>query len=207
MKHHPEKSARLVVAAVAVAGTISGLVLTRTFLQALGAPPVLFLATLPVGYIGLSWSVRGYFASLSPNKTAGLMVTSAGLLGALMGTSLSTIVAIAFLLALTILDVLAVEFEALPALVGSTSYDQVVSVSTLQLEKYVVGLGDLLAYSILTTAVLRVLGIYGAIATLVLIFSGIGATFKLTKRRGRAPGLLIPVCLGLVPLVLGLFIV
>ncbi len=204
MKHYPEKSARLIVAAVAVVGTISGLILLRTSLQAAGAPPLVFIVTLPLGYLGLNWSVRGYFGALSRRRTAGLMLGSTTLLGALIGTSLATIVAIIFLFVLTILDVIIVETNTIPGIVGRTSYDQVVSVVTLQLDKYVVGLGDFLAYSILSAAALRVLGFYGAIETALLILFGVACTFEMTKRRGKAPGLLLPVGLGLIPLVLGL---
>src|SRR5207249_7793350 len=147
MKRYPEKSARLLVAAVAIAGTISGLILLRISLEASGAPPAVFLVTLPLGYMGLNWSVRGYFRSLSPRRTTGLMVASSTLLGALIGTSLSPAVAITFLVMLTILDVIVVGCNTVPGIVGRSGYDQVVSVVTLQLEKYVVGLGDFLAYS------------------------------------------------------------
>jgi hypothetical protein len=204
MKRYPEKSARLIVAAVAIVGTISGLILLRTSLQALGAPPTVFLVTLPLGYLGLSWSVRGYFGSLSHRKTTGLILASTTLLGALIGTSLTTIVAITFLVVLTVLDVIIVESETIPAIMGRASYDQVVSVVTLQLDTFVIGLGDFLAYSILSSAALRILGFYGAIETSILILSGIAVTFKITKSRGKAPGLLLPVGLGLIPLVLGL---
>jgi hypothetical protein len=113
-------------------------------------------------------------------------------------------VAITFLVLLTILDVIIVESDTIPGIVGRASYYQVVSVVTLQLDTFVIGLGDFLAYSILSSAALRFLGFYGAIETSILILSGIAVTFKMTKSRGKAPGLLLPVGLGLIPLVLGL---
>jgi hypothetical protein len=204
MKRYPEKSARLIVAAVAIVGTISGLILLRTSLHSIGAPPTVFLVTLPLGYLGLGWSVKGYFGSLSHRKTTGLILTSTTLLGALIGTSLTTVVVITFLVFLTILDVIIVESDTIPGIVGRVSYDQVVSVVTLQLDTFVIGLGDFLAYSILSSAALRILGFYGAIETSILILSGIALTFKMTKNRGKAPGLLLPIGLGLIPLALGL---
>lgn len=204
MKRFPEKSARLIVASIAIAGITSGLILLRTSLQASGAPPVAFLVTLPLAYVGLNWTVRAYFGSLSRKKTMALMLASATILGALIGTSLSSIVAIAFLLALTALDVVVVESNVLPSILGKTNYSKVVSVATVPLEKYLVGLGDLLAYSILSTAALRVLGLAGAIETSILILLGVSCTFIITKKKGRAPGLLLPVALGLVPLIFGL---
>jgi hypothetical protein len=133
-----------------------------------------------------------------------LILTSTTLLGALIGTSLATIVAITFLVFLTILDVIIVESDTIPGIVGRVSYDQVVSIVTLQLDTFVIGLGDFLAYSILSSAALRILGFYGAIETSILILSGIALTFKMTKSRGKAPGLLLPIGLGLIPLALGL---
>ncbi len=203
MKRYPDKSARLIVAAMALAGTISGLILLRTSLQASGAPPVIFIITLPLGYLGLSWSVRGYFGSLSPKRTAGLVLASATLLGALIGTSLAPAVAITFLLGLMILDVVVVESNTMQAILGKTGYDHVISVVTLQLEKYVVGLGDFLAYSILACSALRILGLYGAIESSIFILLGVVGTFWITRKRGKAPGLLLPVVLGLIPVFVG----
>jgi hypothetical protein len=203
MKRHPARSARIIVAAVTVVGTISGLILLRTSLQASGAPPVVFLVTLPLGYLGLNWSVRGYFGSLSRGKATLLTLASATLLGALIGTSLVTIVAIMFLVVLTTLDVIIVESNTVQAIVGRSSYDQVISVVTLQFDKYAIGLGDFLAYSILTSMALRILGFSGAIETSILILLGVAATFKVTKKRGKAPGLLLPLGLGLFPVVIG----
>jgi hypothetical protein len=204
MKRHPEKSARIIVAAVTVVGTISGLILMRTSLQASGAPPVVFLVTLPLGYLGLNWSIRGYFGSLSRRKATSLTLASATLLGALIGTSLVTVVAITFLVVLTALDVIIVESNTVQAIVGRGSYDQVISVVTVQFDKYAIGLGDFLAYSILTSMALRILGFSGAIETSILILLGVAATFRVTRKWGKAPGLLLPVGLGLFPLVVGL---
>jgi hypothetical protein len=204
LRHHPEKSARLIVASVTIAGTLSGLVLLKVWMQASGVPPVFFLATLPLGYLGLNWSVKGYLGSLSQKKTNFLMLASASLLGALMGTSLPTVIGVIFLLLLTSLDVLVVEFGALASMVGQSRYDQVVSVVTLPLDKFLVGIGDFLAYSVLASAALRNLGIYGAVETSILILLGAILTFQITMRKKKAPGLLIPIAIGSIPLILGL---
>jgi hypothetical protein len=204
LTRHPEKSARLIVASVTIAGTLSGLVLLKVWMQASEVPPVLFLATLPLGYLGLNWSLKGYLGSLSQEKTNFLMLASASLLGALIGTSLPTIIGVLFLLLLTSLDVLVVEFGALANMVGQSRYDEVVSVVTLPLDNFLLGIGDFLAYSILASAALRYLGIYGAVETSVLILLGAVLTFQITKRRKKAPGLLIPVGIASIPLILGL---
>ena len=204
LKRHPEKSARLIVASVTIAGTLSGLILLKVWMQASGVPPAMFLATLPLGYLGLNWSLKGYLGSLSQRKTNFLMLFSASLLGALIGTSLPTIIGVLFLLSLTSLDVLVVEFGTLANMVGQSRYDEVVSVVTLPLDKFLVGIGDFLAYSVLASAALRDLGIYGAIETSVLILLGAILTFQITRRRKRAPGLLIPIGIGSIPLILGL---
>jgi hypothetical protein len=157
-----------------------------------------------LGYLGLNWSLKEYLGSLSQRKTNFLMLASASLLGALIGTSLPTIIGVLFLLLLTSLDVLVVEFGTLANMVGQSRYDEVVSVVTLPLDKFLVGIGDFLAYSVLATAALRDLGIYGAVETSVLILLGAILTFQITKRMKRAPGLLIPIGIGSIPLILGL---
>ncbi len=204
LKRHPEKSARLIVASVTIAGTLSGLVLLKVWMQASGVPPAMFLVTLPLGYLGLNWSLKGYLGYLSQRKTNFLMLFSASLLGALIGTSLPTIIGVLFLLSLTSLDVLVVEFGTLANMVGQSRYDEVVSVVTLPLDKFLVGIGDFLAYSVLASAALRDLGIYGTVETSVLILLGAILTFQITRRRKRAPGLLIPIGIGSIPLILGL---
>ncbi len=204
LKRYPEKSARLIVAGVTVAGTISGLILLKVSFQAMDVSPVLFLVTLPLGYLGLNWSFRGYFGVLSQRKASVLMIASATLLGALIGTSLPTIFALIFLVTLTALDLFVVESNSVSTLVGQANYEEVVSVVTLPLEKHLVGLGDFLAYSILSSAALHILGVYGAIETSILIVLGALATFQITKSRKKAPGLLIPISLGLIPIILRL---
>lgn len=204
LRRHPEKSARLIVASVTIAGTLSGLVLLKVWMQASGVPPILFLATLPLGYLGLNWSLKGYFGSLSQRKINFLMLASASLLGSLIGTSLPTVVGVLFLLLLTSLDVLVVESGTLANMIGKSRYDEVLSVVTLPLDKFLVGVGDFLAYSILASAALRYLGIYGAVETSVLIILGAVLTFQITSRKKKTPGLLIPIGIGSIPLILGL---
>jgi hypothetical protein len=204
MKRHPEKSARLIIAGITVAGTISGLVLLKVSLQAFRVSPIVFLLTLPVGYLGLNWSVKGYFGSLSENKMRGLMMFSATLLGALIGTSLPTVLAVMFLLAMASLDTVLVGMNTMENITGLTRYEEVVSVVTLPVDKYMVGLGDFLAYSILASASLRFLGLFGAFETSILILAGVVLTFQITKMRKKAPGLVVPIILGLIPLILGL---
>lgn len=202
LKHYPQKSARVIVAGVTIAGTMSGLILLKVSLQALHVSPALFLLTLPLGYLGLNWSFRGYFGVLSARKTNGLMIISATLLGALIGTSLPIIFAVSFLAVLTVLDVLVVESNTVSSVAGNAGYDEVLSVVTLPLERYIVGLGDFLAYSILASAALHVLGLLGAFATILFMVTGAGVMFEITKTRHKAPGLLLPIGLGLIPLIL-----
>ena len=203
LKRHPEMSARLIVSGITVAGTISGLILLKVSLAALGVSPGIFLLALPLGYVGLNWSLRGYFGLLSPKRASVLMAGSATLLGALIGTSLPSIFSIAFLGLLTILDVAVVESNAIPTIVGKTSYDRIVSSLTLPMEKYLIGIGDFLAYAILASSSLHTVGIFGAMATSILILLGSVITLEITKVRKKTPGLLLPVALGLIPLIVG----
>lgn len=205
LRRHPEVSARLIVSGITVAGTISGLILFKVSLQAIGISPGVFLLALPLGYVGLNWSVRGYFGLLSPRRASALMAGSATLLGALIGTSLPSIFSIVFLGLLTIVDVTVVESNAIPNVVGKISYDRIVSSLTLPLEKYLIGIGDFLAYSILASSSLYSVGISGAIATSILILLGSVITLEITKVRKKTPGLLLPVGLGLIPLIIGGF--
>src|SRR2546427_9167801 len=141
---------------------------------------------------------------MSARVYAGLMRATARLLGGLSGTSHYSSVLLTCVVVRTSLDVAVVESNSLSAIAGKKSYDKVVSVVTLQLEKYLIGIGDFLTYSILASSALRILGLYGAIETSILILLGVAGTFEITKRRGKAPGLLLPVVLGTFPLIIGL---
>jgi hypothetical protein len=90
--------------------------------------------------------------------------------------------------------------------VGQKAYDSIIIMTTLPLEKYAVGLGDFLAYSILVASSLRSIGLYGAGTTVALILAGALVTSRLARSRLRVPGLPIPLWLGLVPSLLGLII-
>lgn len=200
LKRHPEKSARIIVSGITVAGTLSGLLLIKVLLRAFNVFPIVFLISLPFGYLGLNYSVKAFFGVLSQLKASILMTASACLVGSLVGTSLPLIVSLLFLVGLTLLDVLIVGFDLLPNFMGEKKYDEMMPVATIQTDKYLLGLGDFLAYSILATVTLRFLGFFAAILTSCLIFLGAIITLQITKRTSRAPGLMLPIGLGIIPL-------
>jgi len=204
LKHHPKRLASILVLSFTLIGTISGLILLHILFEASGIFPALFLLALPFGYLGVRWSFLAYLGSLSRRKTSFLLILSSTLLGALIGASFPPAFTIVFLAGLALMDLLVVETDLLSRLMGSSGYGNVASLTTLPLQTSFVGIGDFLAYSILSSAALRILGLYGAIETSILILLGIAVTFQVTKTRGRAPGLLLPISLGLTPLVLGL---
>ena len=204
LKRHPGQLARLVVACVTLAGTTSGLVLFKLWFEITGAAPVLFLTAIPLGYLGVRWSVKGYYGSLSQKQSTFLVVGSATLLGALIGTSLPPLFTIAFLGALAIMDFLFVETNVLTRLVGLRGYGEMLSVATLPLETSLVGLGDFLAYSMLVATSLQLSGLTGALETVAFILSGTFITFQIARLRSKTAGLIIPISLGLIPVILGL---
>jgi hypothetical protein len=207
LRRHGEQAARVVVAGITLAGTLSGLLLLRLWLDAYGTIPVTFyLLVAPIGYLGVYWSVRNYYGRISPGKSGLLMVASTTLLGALIGTSFPLMFTILLLLALSLLDILVVESDLVRKTVGQKTYDSIISMTTLPIEKYAVGLGDFLAYSILVASSLRALGLFGAGTTVALILAGALVTSRLARSRLRVPGLPIPLWLGLVPSLLGLII-
>jgi len=110
------------------------------------------------------------------------------------------------LLALSVLDVLFVKSNLLGKTVGSEMFDTVLSTTTLPLAKFDIGLGDLLAYSILTASSLLNNGVYAASLTVILILSGALITFRIARSRLRVPGLPIPLWLGLTPTIIGMVV-
>ncbi len=204
LKHHPKRIANILVLTFTLVGTISGLVLLKILFEASGVFPALFLLAIPLGYLGVRWSFLAYLGSLSRRRTSFLLVASSTLLGTLIGASFPAVFTMVFLAGLAIMDFLVVETDFLARLIGSRNYDSVTSVTTLPLETSFVGIGDFLAYSMLVAMSLQLIGIYGAIETIVLILVGALVTLQITRMRSKTAGLLIPVGLGLIPVILAL---
>jgi len=204
LKRHPEQLARVVVGCITLAGTTSGLVLFKLWFEIAGATPALFLIALPLGYLGVRWSIKGYYGSLSRRKSTLVVIGSATLLGALIGTSLPPLFTIAFLATLAIMDFLVVETNVLTRLIGPQRYGEMLSVTTLPLETSLVGLGDFLAYSMLVATSLQLSGLTGALETIAFVLCGALITLRITSLRSKTAGLVIPISLGMIPVILGL---
>jgi hypothetical protein len=204
LKRHPGQLARVVVACITVAGTTSGLVLFKVWFEITGAAPIFFLSAIPLGYLGIRWSVKGYYGSLSQRRSNVLVLGSATLLGTLIGTSLSPLFTITFLGALALMDFLVVETNVLTRLVGPQRYGEVLSLTTLPLETSLVGLGDFLAYSMLVATSFQLSGLIGALETIAFVLCGALITIQITRLRSKTAGLVIPISLGMIPVVLGL---
>lgn len=208
LRHNGQRIARLVIGAIIVAGTISGLALLNFLVASYGSVPVLFyLGAAPLGYLGVYSAFRSYYGLLSPAKTVILMALSATLLGSLIGSLFQPLFTILLLLTLSILDVFLVESNILPNLLGRQNYEDVMKITALPLHDHLVGIGDFLVFSMLVACSARLAGLYSAGETLALILVGTFITFELVKTRFRFAGLAIPIWLGLIPSILGLVII
>jgi hypothetical protein len=187
------------------AGTLSGLLLLKIwFDESIRIPVLFYVCAAPLGYLGVYLSVRSFFGSLSERKTSSFLSVSTTFLGALVGILFPPLFTIFLLFALSLVDILMVDRDILRKIVGPERYDKVISVATVQLEKNMIGVGDLLAYSMLTVASLRSGNLYVASATIILILLGARITSNAAKSRLRMPGLPIPVFLGATPYLVGL---
>jgi hypothetical protein len=102
------------------------------------------------------------------------------------------------------MDFLIVETNVLTRLVGPQRYGEVLSLTTLPLETSLVGLGDFLAYSMLVATSFQLNGLVGALETIAFVLCGALITLQITRRRSKTAGLIIPISLGMIPVVLGL---
>ena len=204
LRRNADRIARLVKGAIIVAGTISGLVILNFLVASYANIPLLFyIGVAPLGYLGVYAAFRSYHGLLSARKTVVMMAISATLLGSLIGGLFPPVFTILLLFALSIFDVLLVENNALTKIVGAENYQDVVKITTLPLHYHLVGIGDLLVFSMLVACSARLSGLYSAGATLVLILAGAFITLELVRTRFRFAGLAIPIWLGLIPSVLG----
>jgi len=201
-----EQAVRFVVAGITVVGVVSGLVLLQLSFPPGTLPVLLYLPAAPLAYLGLYWSFRSYTGTLSPKKTLILTIVSITLLGTLVGILFPLSFTLPFLISLSILDTLIVESNFLRRALNLTSFDDVISATTLPLADFEIGLGDLLVYSMLSAGSLRGMGIYIGAVTAVFILAGAFVTFRITRSRLRFPGLPIPVGLGAVPSIIVLMI-
>lgn len=207
LRRNGQRIARVVRAAIIVAGTISGLALLNFLVATYGNVPVIFyLGVAPLGYLGIYAAFRSYYGLLSQAKNGILMVLSTTLLGSLIGILFPPVFTVILLLALSILDVLFVESNLLTKIVGRQNYYDVVKITTVPIHDQLVGIGDFLVFSMLVACSARLSGLFSAGETLGLILAGVFITFELVKTRLRFAGLAIPIWLGLVPSILGLLL-
>jgi hypothetical protein len=205
LRRRGEQVVRLLIAGMMAAGTLSGLLLLKIwFDESIRIPVFFYVCAAPLGYLGVYLSVRSFFGSLSERKTSSFLSVSTTFLGALVGILFPPLFTIFLLFALSLVDILMVDRDILRKIVGPERYDKVISVATVQLEKNMIGVGDLLAYSMLTVASLRSGNLYVASATIILILLGARITSNAAKSRLRMPGLPIPVFLGATPYLVGL---
>jgi hypothetical protein len=205
LRRRGQQVARLVIAAIAITGTLSGLLLLKIWFDtAIMIPALFYVCAAPLGYLGLYLSVRSYFGVLSERKTLMLLSGSATFLGTLIGVLFPPLFTIVLLFVLSFLDILLVESDVLRGIVGFRRYESIVSATTVPMESQIVGIGDLLAYSMLTVASLRNGNLYVAGATIILILLGAFITSQAARSRVRFPGLPIPIFLGAAPYLLGL---
>jgi hypothetical protein len=200
LKRHGERAARLLMAAVTASGTIAGLILLQAWFTATNtAFSVFFLLAPPIAYIGLYFSFKDYTGTLSRKKAGLLRAISATLLGSVLGAFLPVFFTIPFLILLSILDPLFLESKMLRQTVGMKAFNDLASATTLPLDGLDMGLGDLMAYSMLATTSIVHTGIAAALVTTSLILIGIFFTFQIAKSRHVVPGLPIPIWLGVLP--------
>ena len=207
LKRHGERAARFLMAGITASGTIAGLILLQAWFTATNTGfAVFYLLAPPIAYVGLYFSFRDYTGSLSRRKAGFLRTVSATLLGSVLGAFLPLLFTIPFMVLLSILDPLFVESKMLRQSVGTRAFDNVVTVTTLPLAGIDIGIGDLMAYSILVTTSIIHAGILVALVTTVLILTGVLLTFQITSSRHVVPGLPIPLWLGIVPIIVALLV-
>lgn len=205
LRLHGERAARLLMTGIAVAGILSGLILLQfwTSTSTIGQA-TFYLVAAPVAYLGLYASLRYYRGSFSEKKAVALLSVSTSLLGCLLGLFFPVIFAVLLLLSLAILDVVFVENDLLRKVVGLRRVDSVLSITTLPISVFGIGLGDLLAYSILATASFVSEGAYVAAASILMMLLGIMLTLRIARNRQLFAGLPIPIMLGLTPTILAM---
>jgi len=203
LKRHGEHAARLLMSGIAAAGVLSGLILLQLLMEPyIGGGAAFYPLAAPLAYLGLYSSFRYYTGSLSERQAGLLLTVSAALLGSMLGTFFPTTFTLVLLVALSFLDVVFIETNILGRTVGLQRISSLLSVTTLPISEFGVGLGDLLVYSILVTSSFIRGGAYVALATVALILLGVIATIRITKSRHTVAGLPIPILLGLAPTIL-----
>src|SRR2546428_533478 len=122
--------------------------------------------------------LRYYTCSLAERQAGLLLTVSAALLGSMLGTFFPTTFTLVLLVALSFLDVVFIETNILGRTVGLQRISSLLSVTTLPISEFGVGLGDLLVYSILVTSSFIRGGAYVALPKVPLILLGVIAPIR-----------------------------
>src|SRR5215467_8460846 len=200
LKKHGERTARFLMAGVTTSGTLAGLILLQAwFATANTGLGVFYLIAPPLAYAGLYFSFKDYTGSLSRRRAGILRAMSTTMLGAVLGAFLPVLFTIPFLILLSILDPLLIESNILRQSVGTKALDNLTTATTLPLAGLDVGLGDIMAYSMLATSSIVNSGILAALATTTLILVGVLLTLRIAQSRHIVAGLSIPLWLGVLP--------
>lgn len=164
--------------------------------------PGLLILGLSIAIL-LTWLIRkgkGIFPILSASITAG-----AG--GVLMGMMLPPMTAILLLLAISLFDLLMVKKGYLSVLGKEEMKDKIMMIRGMIVtyDQLTVGLGDLVFYSILVSNMYFQYGTWPAILSNAGVIIGFNVTLIYLKHSGTAPGLTIPIVLGLLLALIGQF--
>src|SRR5437879_5738169 len=153
LKRHGEHAARLLMSGIAAAGVLSGLILLQLWMEPYtGGGAAFYLLAAPLAYLGLYSSFRYYTGSLSERQAGLLLTVSAALLGSMLGTFFPTTFTVVLLVSLSLLDVAFIETNILGRTVRLLRISRLLSVTTLTISKFGVGLVELLVYYLLVTS-------------------------------------------------------
>ena len=205
LRVHGEKTIRVLMTGITIAGVLSGLILFQFWVASAGhGQTSLYLIIVPFAYLGLFYAFKYYRGGLSDNQTGLLLATATCLLGSALGIFFPIAFTVILLLCLAVLDLLLIETNLLERTVGLKRLEGLFTATTIPLAEFSIGLGDILAYSILVTTAYLNGGIYVATASFLLIVLGVFLTFNIARGRQKVAGLPIPVLLGLAPTILTL---
>jgi presenilin-like A22 family membrane protease len=134
-----------------------------------------------------------------------VVVFLGGALGVFLGWSIPLVSAVLILAFLAVYDIIAV-YKGPVGKIANSGLDQLKGLS-FSFKDIQMGLGDLVFYSMLCSAMLRWLTWYSYAFSLLGIVFGSFVTFRILEKRGIFPGLPVPISLGLMLGLLGSFIV
>jgi hypothetical protein len=201
LKIRNELAVRILVAAFIMGGMLSSLLFGKLVFTLLGLRShLLHILVAAVAYLGAYFAYLVIVDVISERTRNTLFVICSGILGAFLGVLIHMLAVIGISIALSVVDTILIKRGTAQRIIGlPAEYEKLIMKMTFSTEKWGIGIGDLICYSMIVSSSAVNFGVLAGCSSLGLILIGSFLTMILAVKRRRVPGLPVVTALGLLP--------